>query len=71
MENRFFISILFRIDVLHPPSVPRRTVFLETAESQFHMNNRCALMRRQQWMREHGEWQKPMYGTPAVKEDYK
>ena len=28
-------------------------------------------MQQQKWMREHGEWQKPRYGTAAVKEDYK
>ncbi|CAK8689092.1 uncharacterized protein LOC143460935 [Clavelina lepadiformis] len=60
-----------RINVLHPPTVPRRTVFFETSESQHHMQRRCLLMRQQQWMREHGEWQKPMYGTAAVKEDYR
>ncbi|XP_039263948.1 uncharacterized protein LOC120339807 [Styela clava] len=60
-----------RIDVLHPPTVPRRTVFLETFDSHDHMRQRCQLMQRQQWYRYHGEWQKPLYGTPAVRESYR
>uniref|UniRef100_H2YQ18 Uncharacterized protein n=1 Tax=Ciona savignyi TaxID=51511 RepID=H2YQ18_CIOSA len=35
------------------------------------MQRRCILMQQQKWMREHGEWQKPLYGTAAVKENYR
>nr|XP_002126996.1 uncharacterized protein LOC100187305 [Ciona intestinalis] len=65
------INPVQRIDVLHPPTVPKRTVFLETGESQYHMHRRCILMQQQKWMREHGEWQKPVYGTAAVRENYR
>jgi len=62
---------IFRINVLHPPSAPRRTVALETGETHFHLQRRTIVMQQQQWMRQHGEWQKFMYGTPAVKENYR
>lgn len=60
-----------RIDVLHPPSVPRRTVFLETFDAHGHMQNRCKIMQRREWYRYHGEWQKPRYGNATVQESYR
>jgi len=57
-----------RINVLRPPTLPRRTVFLETAESQHHMHKRCLDMQRKEWLRQHSEWRKPMYGNKVDKE---
>lgn len=63
--------ICSRINVLHPPTVPRRTVFLETFDAHGHMYNRCQIMQRSEWRRYHGEWQKPRYGNPSVQESYR
>jgi len=60
-----------RINVLHPPNGPKRTVALETGTAHLHLYNRSLDMQRKQSKREHQEWKKPFYGNPTVVEGYR
>jgi len=61
----------YRIEVLHPPTTKRRTVALETGRQHLHLSDRSGTMQRREMKTRHGEWKKPFYGSPTVKEIYR
>ncbi|KAL1021515.1 hypothetical protein UPYG_G00014240 [Umbra pygmaea] len=60
-----------RLDPLHPPRVPKRTVSLETPAVHHHNHQRALVMQRKEHYRYHQTWRKPFYGSCTEREDYK
>ncbi|XP_061590800.1 uncharacterized protein LOC133456339 [Cololabis saira] len=64
-------QIIPRLNPLHPPLVPKRTVSLETPAVHHHNHQRTLIMQRRENHRCHQVWQKPFYGTASEREEYK
>ncbi|KAJ8016164.1 hypothetical protein DPEC_G00004350 [Dallia pectoralis] len=60
-----------RLDPLHPPRVPKRTVSLETPAVHNHNHQRALVMQRKVHYRYHQVWRTPFYGSCSEKEEYK
>uniref|UniRef100_A0AAV2LWV9 Methyl-CpG-binding domain protein 4 n=1 Tax=Knipowitschia caucasica TaxID=637954 RepID=A0AAV2LWV9_KNICA len=60
-----------RLDPLHPPSVQKRTVCLETPAVHHHNHQRALIMQRKEHYRFHQVWRKPFYGTSIEREEYR
>ncbi|CAL8234711.1 unnamed protein product [Boreogadus saida] len=60
-----------RLNPLHPPMVPKRTVCLETLAVHHHNQQRSLCMQRKEHYTYHQGWRKPFYGTSSEREDYR
>lgn len=60
-----------RLDPLHPPSVYKRTVSLETPAIHHHNHQRTLILQRREHYRFHQVWRKPFYGTNNEREEYR
>ncbi|XP_049436963.1 uncharacterized protein D1044.6-like [Epinephelus fuscoguttatus] len=60
-----------RLNPLHPPLVPKRTVSLETPAVHHHNHQRTLIMQRREHHRYHQVWRKPFYGTSTEREEYR
>ncbi|CAG6021629.1 unnamed protein product, partial [Menidia menidia] len=60
-----------RLNPLHPPLVPKRTVSLETPAVHHHNHQRTLIMQRREHFRSHQVWRKPFYGTTSEREEYR
>ncbi|XP_019907230.1 uncharacterized protein LOC105024951 isoform X2 [Esox lucius] len=60
-----------RLDPLHPPRVPKRTVSLETPAVHHHNHQRVLVMQRKVHCRYHQVWRRPFYGSCTEREEYK
>ncbi|XP_068585896.1 uncharacterized protein [Cebidichthys violaceus] len=60
-----------RLNPLHPPSVHKRTVSLETPAVHHHNHQRSILLQRREYHRYHQVWRKPFYGTSSEREEYR
>ncbi|MED6266261.1 hypothetical protein CHARACLAT_000300 [Characodon lateralis] len=60
-----------RLDPLHPPLVPKRTVSLETLAVHHHNHQRALIMQRGEHFRSHQVWRKPFYGSVGEREEYR
>ncbi|KAM9350864.1 uncharacterized protein ABDE67_008162 [Symphorus nematophorus] len=60
-----------RLNPLHPPLVPKRTVSLETPAVHHHNHQRTLIMQRREHYRYHQVWRKPFYGTSNEREEYR
>ncbi|KAM4563878.1 methyl-CpG-binding domain protein 4 isoform 2-T2 [Odontesthes bonariensis] len=60
-----------RLNPLHPPLVPKRTVSLETPAVHHHNHQRTLIMQRREHFRCHQVWRKPFYGTTGEREEYR
>uniref|UniRef100_A0A3P8TDE1 Uncharacterized protein n=1 Tax=Amphiprion percula TaxID=161767 RepID=A0A3P8TDE1_AMPPE len=64
-------SSIPRLNPLHPPLVPKRTVSLETPAVHHHNHQRTLIMQRREHYRYHQVWRKPFYGTGSEREEYR
>lgn len=60
-----------RVDVLHPPTVQRRTVALETGNQHAHNHSRVVNMQQKMYMDYINSRKPAFYGTARHREDYK
>lgn len=62
---------MIRVNVLQPPTVPKRTVTMQTAKATDHNKKRVLKMQREQHQLTHGAWKQPIYGNLDEKENYR
>ncbi|XP_069382572.1 uncharacterized protein [Paralichthys olivaceus] len=60
-----------RLNPLHPPSVHKRIVSLETPAVHHHNHQRTLIMQRREHHRYHQVWRKPFYGSSSEREEYR
>ncbi|XP_072223463.1 uncharacterized protein [Leuresthes tenuis] len=60
-----------RLNPLHPPLVPKRTVSLETPAVHHHNHQRALIMQTREHFRCHQVWRKPFYGTTGEREEHR
>merc|ERR1719228_517974 len=60
-----------RVDVLHPPTVVRRTVALETGNQHGHNHSRVSNMQHKMYMDYINSRKPAFYGNRSVQEEYK
>lgn len=69
--KRIDLPEMIRVNPLQPPTVPRRTVTMQTAKATQHNKSRALKMQRDQFSEFHATWAEPIYGSPTKKEKYK
>ncbi|XP_063739615.1 uncharacterized protein LOC134864500 isoform X2 [Eleginops maclovinus] len=60
-----------RLNPLHPPSVHKRIVSLETPAVHHHNHQRTLIMQRREHQRYHQVWRKPFYGSSGERDEYR
>ncbi|XP_013871368.1 uncharacterized protein D1044.6 isoform X2 [Austrofundulus limnaeus] len=66
-----FLKLFPKLNPLHPPLGPKRTVSLETPAVHHHNHQRALIMQRREHHRCHQVWRKPFYGTSIEREEYR
>jgi len=69
--KRIDLPNFIRVNPLQPPTVPKRTVTMQTEKAFCHIQERVRRMQREQLARYHSAWSEPVYGDSATKERYR
>merc|ERR1712048_90676 len=69
--KRIDLPTFIRVNPLQPPTVPKRTVTMQTEKAFCHNQARVRKMQREQLAKYHSEWSEPVYGDSATKERYR
>lgn len=69
--KRVNLPQMIRVNPLQPPTVPRRTVSMQTSKATQHNKSRALKMQRDQFSEFHAIWAEPIYGSPSKKEKYR
>lgn len=69
--RRIDLPEMIRVNVLQPPTVPKRTVTMQTAKATDHNKKRSLKMQREQHQLTHGAWKTYFYGDANKQEKYR
>lgn len=69
--KRIDLPEMIRVNILQPPTVPKRTVTMQTAKATDHNKKRSLKMQREQHQSTHGVWKTYFYGDCQKQEKYR
>ena len=62
---------MIRVNILNPPTIPKRTVTMQTIKATDHNKKRVLKMQRENHQMTHNAWKKYFYGNVNEKENYR
>ena len=69
--KRIDLPSMIRVNVLQPPTVPKRTITMQTTKATDHNRKRVLKMQRDNHQMFHSVWKKWPYGDRVEKEEYR
>ena len=64
--KRIDLPMMIRVNPLAPPTIPKRTVSMQTIKATDHNKLRALRMQREELARYHAIWSEPVYGDRKV-----